>query len=95
MRLLTIVYDSGMDERVSAILTELGVTGWTKQFNAHGFGGAGLKLNSPIFPGMVYVLWIVLEEADVERVAGAMREMRVFYRRNPGLTMWTQAVELL
>ncbi len=87
--LLTVAYDSGMDERIMETLQELGVTGWTKTFDAHGSGGAGYKLNSPVFPGMVCVLSLVLPEGQAERIAAALRGLQQTYRRNPGLTMWT------
>jgi hypothetical protein len=93
--LLTVVYDSGMDERVMETITEIGVPGWTKTFGGHGFGGAGRKEDSPIFPGTVNVLYMTLDAPDVERVADALRALQMSYRRNPGLTLWTQPVTLL
>ncbi|MCW3100348.1 MAG: hypothetical protein JWL77_5966 [Chthonomonadaceae bacterium] len=93
--LLTIAYDSGMDERIMETLQERGVPGWTKTFDAHGAGGAEPKLNSPVFPGSVFLLYIVLPEADAPRIAEALRALQKTYRRNPGLTMWTTPACLL
>lgn len=93
--LLTIAYDSGMDERIMETLREIGVTGWTKTFDAHGVGGAGAKLNSPVFPGSVFLLSLLLPEAETPRVADAVRALQRTYRRNPGLTMWTTPAQLL
>jgi hypothetical protein len=93
--LLTVVYDSGMDERVTETLTDLDVPGWTKMFSGHGFGGAGRKEGSPVFPGTVNVLYLALDAPDVERVAAALRALQQSYRRNPGLTIWTQPAALL
>ena len=93
--LLTIAYDSGMDERIMEALQEIGVTGWTKVFDAHGSGGAGPKLNSPIFPGSINLLSLLLPEAEVQRVAKALRTLQGTYRRNPGLTMWTTPAQML
>jgi hypothetical protein len=93
--LLTIAYDSGMDERIMETLQEIGVTGWTKTFDAHGVGGAGPKLNSPVFPGSVNLLYLVLPEAEASRVAAALRALQGTYRRNPGLTMWTTPAQWL
>jgi len=93
--LLTIAYDSGMDERIMETLQEIGVMGWTKTAEAHGAGGAGPKLNSPIFPGSVFLLYLLLPEADTQRVAEALRALQQTYRRNPGLTMWTTPAQIL
>jgi hypothetical protein len=93
--LLTVAYESGMDERLLATLDELGVTGWTQLFDGHGSGGTGRKQNNPIWPGSVHLLLIVLPEGEVARVASALRALQRSYLRNPGLTMWTQPVTLL
>ena len=93
--LLTIAYDSGMDERIMATLQEIGVTGWTKSFDAHGVGGTGAKWNSPVFPGSIFLLFLLLPEPQTVRVAEALRALQQTYRRNPGLTMWTTPARLL
>jgi len=93
--LLTIAYDSGMDERIMETLQEIGVTGWTKTAEAHGCGGAGPKLNSPVFPGSVLLLYLLLPEAETLRVAEALRALQQTYRRNPGLTIWTTPAQIL
>ncbi len=95
MVLLTIAYDSGMDERIMETLQEIEVTGWTKTFDAHGCGGAGPKLNSPVFPGSVHLLSLVLPEAEAHRVSSALRALKATYRRNPGMTLWTTPAQLL
>jgi len=73
----------------------MGVVGWTKTAEAHGCGGGGPKLNSPIFPGSVFLLYLLLPEADTQRVAEALRALQQTYRRNPGLTMWTTPAQIL
>ena len=93
--LLTIAYDSGMDERIMETLQEIGVTGWTKTAEAHGCGGAGPKLNSPIFPGSVFLLYLLSSEPEAHRVAQALHALKQTYRRNPGLTMWTTTAQIL
>ena len=92
--LLTIVYDSGMDARVTETLEEIGVPGWTKVFGAHGFGGTGPKLDTPVWPGTVNLLYLALEEAQAEEVVRRLRALQATYRRKPGLTLWTQPVTL-
>ena len=48
--LLTVVYDSGMEERVTATLDRLKVAGWTKLFGGHGFGGTGHQVRDCLHP---------------------------------------------
>jgi hypothetical protein len=93
--LLTVVYDSGMDERMTALIEDLHLDGWTKMFAGHGFGGKGRKQDTPVWPGTVNMFLIVLEESDLERVVTAIRALESSYRRNPGVTLWTQPVTLL
>ena len=93
--LLTIAYDSGMDERIMETLREAGITGWTKTFDAHGSGGAGAKLDSPVFPGSITLLYLLLPETEAHRAAAVLRALQKTYRRNPGLTMWTTPALLL
>ena len=92
--LLTVLYDQGMDERVMETLDRLKVPGWTKVFGAHGYGGTGLKQESPIWPGTVHILYLALEAEQIEEVIAALRALQRSYRRNPGLTLWTQPITL-
>ncbi len=91
--LLTVVYDSGMDERVMETLEAAHVPGWTRFFGGHGFGGVGRKEDTPIWPGTVNLLYLLLEADAAERVAAELRALQRTYRRNPGLTLWLQPVE--
>lgn len=89
-RLLTIAYDSGMDERLTEVLDTLELEGWTKTFGAHGFGGTGRKEDTPVWPGTVNIVTILLAETAVEQVVAAIRALQATYRRNPGITIWSQ-----
>src|SRR5262245_30781689 len=90
--LLTVIYDSGMDERLTEVLDSLSLDGWTKTFGGHGFGGAGRKEDTPIWPGTVNTLLIVLPETHLETALSALRALKSSYRRNPGMTLWTHPV---
>lgn len=92
--LLTVVYDSGMDERIEEKLNALQLSGWTKMFGGHGMGGVGRKEDTPVWPGTVNMLTIALPETDAEAVIAAIRALQRSYLRNPGITIWTQAITL-
>ena len=92
--LLTLVYDSGMDERIEEKLSALCLSGWTKMFGGHGMGGMGRKEDTPVWPGTVNMLLIALPETDAETVIAEIRTLQRSYLRNPGITIWTQAITL-
>lgn len=92
-KLLTIIYDSAIDETMMGLLRELGVQGYTKIFNSHGLGGRGLKENTPIWPGTNHLLLIAAPEADARRIAAAVRRVQSTFRLRPGITMLLQDAE--
>ena len=52
MKLLTVIYDAAIDESMSELIDGLALEGYTRLFGAHGLGGRGQKLNTPVFPGV-------------------------------------------
>ncbi|MBW3623491.1 MAG: hypothetical protein KY468_08785 [Armatimonadetes bacterium] len=95
MRLLIVVYDQGVDETLMERLGAMGVTHWTKTFNAHGEGDSGRKLGDAIWPGMNNLLYLQLEDDRVAEVAAAIRDLQESYRLQPGITIWSLPVEAL
>lgn len=95
MRLLIVVYDMGIDETLMERLEAIGVTHWTKTFNAHGEGHTGRKLGDQIWPGMNNLLYLQLEEDRVAEVAAAIRDLQEGYRLQPGIALWSLPVEVL
>jgi hypothetical protein len=94
-KLLTIIYDSGIDATMTGLLGELGVQAFTKIFDSHGLGGRGPKENTPVWPGTNHLLLIVVPEAEARRIASAVRRLQGTFRLRPGITMLLQDVELL
>jgi hypothetical protein len=94
MRLLTIIYDSGIDESLTELLDALAVPGWTKLYGAHGDGGRGKRFNNPVHPGDNNLLLVALPESQVDRVVGAIHRLQAGYRLKPGITIMVQPVEL-
>lgn len=93
--LLTVIYDSGIDESVMALVAEAGLPGWTKIDGVHGYGGTGYRLDTPIWPGLNTVLLLALTEAQAVDLARQLRELQSAYRRKPGITLLLQPVTLL
>ncbi|MBI3911840.1 MAG: hypothetical protein HY320_13035 [Armatimonadetes bacterium] len=95
MKLLTIIYDTAIDETLTELLQSLAVPGWTKVPGLPGRGGRGPKLNNPVFPGTSSILLISLPDEDVERVRHAIRRLQASFRLKPGVTILAQDVEEL
>jgi hypothetical protein len=94
-KLLTIIYDSAIDETMMELVGELGVQAFTKIFDSHGLGGRGPKENTPVWPGTNHLLLIAAPEAEARRIASAVRRLQGTFRLRPGITMLLQEAEVL
>src|SRR5437016_1534842 len=94
MKQLTVIYDAAIDESVTELMDGLDLPGFTKLFDAHGLGGTGQKLNSPVFPGVNNLLLLLLPDEDVRRVTDALYRLQATYRLKPGLTLVVQDVHI-
>jgi hypothetical protein len=92
VKLLTLIYDSAIDETMMELVGELGVQGYTQIFDAHGSGGRGLKQSDPVHPGTNHLLLIAAPEEEVDRITRAVRRLQETYRLRPGVTMFVQDV---
>lgn len=92
MKLLTIIYDSGIDESLTETLGSVGVRDYTKLFDAHGVGGRGKKFNTPVFPGTNNLLLVVVPESEVDRITRALAQLQASFRLKPGIMVLVQDV---
>jgi hypothetical protein len=90
MKQLTVIYDAGIDESVMELIEGLKLPGYTKLFGAHGAGGCGLKLNTPVFPGVNNLLLLLLPDEKVRTVTDALYRLQATYRLKPGMTLIVQ-----
>jgi len=93
VKLLTIIYDSGVDESMLQLLEGLEVPGYTRITDLQGFGGQGPKQMSPVFPGGNNLLYVALPDEEVERVRHAIRRFQSSFRLKPGITLLCQDIE--
>ena len=75
MKLLLVIYDSGIDETLTKTLKEHGIEGYTKIFNTHGLGGTGFKDGTPVFPGTNNVLLVSLAAEKVQELLIDIRRL--------------------
>jgi hypothetical protein len=94
VQLLTLIYDSAIDETMMELLAELRVTGYTKIFDAQGLGGRGRKENNPVNPGTNHVLLIAAPEEETHRIVRSVRRLQDTFRLRPGVTMIVQDARL-
>jgi len=91
-KLLTIIYDSGMESSLTELLDALEIPGITRIYDVMGTGGTGPKMNSPVFPGSNNLVMVSMPEDQVPRVHRAIRRLQSSYRLKPGITIFCQDV---
>lgn len=95
MKLLTIIYDSSIEASMKELLDALELPGITWVYDVPGSGGKGPKMNSPVFPGSNNIAYLVLAPDQVTRVHRTIRRLQDSFRLKPGITMFTQEIDVL
>ncbi|NLC59000.1 MAG: hypothetical protein GX774_19370 [Armatimonadetes bacterium] len=102
MKLVTLIYDNGIDEavieQIDALVRQVEdehVRGWTRLCDVQGYGGQGYRRGDPVFPGTNNVLWVALPDELVAEVWRRMRALQASFRLKPGITILAQPVEVL
>src|SRR6476660_8374071 len=75
MKLLTIIYDSSIEDSMIQLVEDLEVPGFTRFTDLQGRGGRGPKQMNPIFPGSNNVLLVAMPDEQVDRVRRAIRRL--------------------
>ena len=73
MKLLMALVDESCKEELEVLLTRAGVSGFTEIQRAAGMGTSGPRLGSAAFPKTSAIVLTFVEDADVARVAAAVR----------------------
>src|SRR5262245_1120615 len=94
VQLLTVIYDSAIDETMTELLAELRVSGYTKIFDTQGLGGRGRNEHNPGYPGHNHGLLIAAPEEETRRIVRSVRRLQDTFRLRPGVTMILQDAEL-
>ncbi len=95
MTMLLVVYEAGIDEDLSGVLTEAGVAAYTKLAGATGTGRKGNRFGSQIWPGTNNLLWIALSEAEVPGLVRRLRDLKESYVKPPALQIFAFPVQML
>ncbi len=93
MRMVMVVYDSGIDEDVAGVLQEVGILAYTKLTGAIGVGRKGQRFGTPIWPGTNNLLWVALAEGDVAGLIERLRVLKESYLQPPALQIFAFPVD--
>ena len=96
MRLLYIVCEANIEERVLHELIELGCPGYTRFTGAIGFGSHGRREGSPVWPGLNTLVLSVVPDEKEQAIVEMLNVLKL--ERGTGLALRafsTEALELL
>lgn len=75
MRLTFIVCEASVDERIMAMLTEAGASGYTRLTGAYGSGSHGRREGSPVWPGLNSIIMSAMTDEQIETVRRRIRDL--------------------
>ena len=84
MKLLIMCCESGLDEKATDVLDDLGAPGYTVCRQALGKGKTGMKHNNPIWPGCNSVVHACVPDEMVPEIIDRVRQARDEYVKTPG-----------
>lgn len=75
MRLLFIICESGVEGRVTEMLTRVGSPGFTRFTGATGTGHGGIRDGTPIWPGLNSIILAGVPSAIVPAIMEGIQEL--------------------
>ena len=85
MRLLFIICEANIEERILHELIEIGCPGYTRFTGAVGYGNRGRREGTAVWPGLNAMILVAVPEADEERVTGMLRSLKA--ERSSGIAL--------
>jgi hypothetical protein len=95
MKMLFVVYESGIDEDVQTVLRDAGVPGYTKLTGAVGTGHKGHRFGTQVWPGTNTLLWIVLPDEQIQPLVQRLRDLKASYAKPPALRLFVLPAEVV
>jgi hypothetical protein len=96
MKMLAIVCDMGLEERILAGLRRINVSGYTCVPNLLGLGRTGRRDNDPVWPGSNSMILVAMPDEGVSSVLEMLRRLKGEYLRAPNLHVFAwEAQDLL
>ena len=75
MQLLFILCESGVEDKLIAMLIDIGVPGYSRFANSTGYGKNGRREGSPIWPGLNTLLMVGLPRDMTPKVLDAVNKL--------------------
>ena len=75
MRLLFIICESGLEARITELLTRVGAPGFTRFTGASGTGSGGIRDGTPVWPGLNSIIMAGVPEAIVPSIMDGIEEL--------------------
>lgn len=93
MRLTFIVCEASVDERVMAMLTEAGASGYTRLTDAFGNGSHGRREGSPIWPGLNSIIMSAMTDEQIDTMRQRIEELVAEREGRLAIRMFATPVE--
>ncbi len=93
LRMVYLVYNSGIDDDINLLLEDQQINGYSKFFGAHGVGGSGKKLGTPVWPGTNNVAMMVIQEEQIPPLVDAIQRLKDSFHKNPGISIFSVPAE--
>lgn len=93
MKMVLVIYDSGIDEDLQGVLDEARIAAYTKSTGATGTGRKGHRFGTPIWPGTNNLLWIALPDEQVAGLIRRLDDLKRSYLKPPALQVFVLPVD--
>lgn len=93
MRLLFVICEASVDERIMGILTEAGASGYTRLTDAFGNGSHGRREGSPIWPGLNSLIMSAVTDEQAAEVQRRIEELRAEREGRLAIRVFSTATE--
>ena len=93
MKMVLVIYESGIDEDLQGVLSEARIDAYTKLTGATGTGRKGHRFGTPIWPGTNNLVWTALPDDQVTGLIRRLDDLKQSYLKPPALQVFVFPVE--
>ncbi len=95
MRLLFIVCEANVDERIMEFVIEAGASGYTRFTDAFGNGEHGRREGSPVWPGLNSVILAAMSDEQAARLAQLIEGLKAERNNRLGVRVFSVPTDQL
>jgi len=93
VRLLFIICESGVEARVTDMLTRVGAPGYTRFTGASGTGAGGIRDGTPVWPGLNSIIMAGVPDAIVPAIMEGIEELEIHRSGRLAVKVFSVAAE--